>query len=133
MRGKRGRLPHAALLVTVVVAAFAAGTRIAALAQDKPAETDPAARTVKLVAKRFVFTPGEIVLKKGQPVVFELTTQDFGHGFRIPDLDFRADFVPDQVTKVKLTPRKTGKFEFVCDNFCGSGHEEMDGSLVVEE
>jgi cytochrome c oxidase subunit 2 len=37
------------------------------------------------VAKRFVFTPGEIVLKKGQPVVFELTTQDFGHGFRIPD------------------------------------------------
>jgi cytochrome c oxidase subunit 2 len=106
---------------------------LSALAQEKPDAPDPEVRVIKLVAKRFVFSPSEIVLKKGQPVVFELTTQDFAHGFRIPDLDFRADFVPDKTTTVRLTPRKAGKFEFLCDNFCGSGHEEMDGSLVVEE
>lgn len=90
-------------------------------------------RVIRLVAKKFVFTPSEIVLKKGQPVVFELTTLDFGHGFKIPDLDFRADFVPDKVTVVRLLPEKAGKFDFVCDNFCGSGHEEMEGRIIVED
>ena len=90
-------------------------------------------RVIKLVAKKFVFTPSEIVLKKGQPVVFELTTLDFGHGFKIPDLDFRADFVPDKVTVVRLLPEKAGKFDFLCDNYCGSGHEEMEGRIIVED
>ena len=65
-------------------------------------------------------------------VVESLTTLDFGHGFRIPDLDFRADFVPDRVNVVRLVPQKSGKFDFLCDNFCGNGHEEMNGRLIVE-
>src|SRR5258706_14112415 len=130
------KIQCATALLTLVVAGFAGGWLASggrAHAQDKSAGVESTGRVIKLVAKRFVFAPSEIVLKKGQPVIFELTTQDFGHGFKIPDLDFRADFVPDQVTTVKLTPQKTGKFEFLCDNFCGSGHEEMDGHMVVED
>jgi cytochrome c oxidase subunit 2 len=119
-------------------ALVAGGIALLALASVQVARTAvPEAsgneRIIRIVARRFVFTPSEFVLKKGQPVVFELTTQDFGHGFRIPDLDFRADFVPDKVSIVRLTPEKSGTFEFLCDNFCGSGHEEMDGKLVVED
>jgi cytochrome c oxidase subunit 2 len=106
---------------------------IAVLAQQPAATPPPDERVISVVAKRFVFSPSEIVLKKGQPVRFELTTVDFGHGFKIPDLDFRADFIPDKVNVVRLVPQKTGKFDFLCDNFCGSGHEEMDGRMIVEE
>jgi cytochrome c oxidase subunit 2 len=105
----------------------------AVLADESVRAADKSERVIKIVAKRFVFAPSEILLKKGQPVVFELTTLDFGHGFNIPDLGFRADFVPDKVITVRLTPQKSGKFEFLCDNFCGSGHEEMDGQLIVED
>ena len=28
-------------------------------------------------------------------------------------------------------PDKTGKFTFSCDVFCGDGHEEMTGTIVV--
>ena len=28
---------------------------------------------------------------------------------------------------------KAGKFHFLCDNFCGAGHDEMSGFLIVEE
>src|SRR5258706_15517872 len=111
---------------------LAGGWRGSAVAQDMAGAADPSAWVIKVVANRFVFTPSEFVLKKGQPVVFELTTQDFGHGFKIPDLDFRADFVPDMVNIVRLTPQKSGTFEFLCDNFCGSGHAEVDGKIVVE-
>ena len=119
----------------LMVVASAAGALAGALPANDTggAQAQANERSIKIVAKRFVFAPSEIVLKKGQPVVFELTTVDFGHGFSIPDLGFRADFVPDKVTVVRLTPTKTGKFEFLCDNFCGSGHEEMDGHLTVED
>jgi cytochrome c oxidase subunit 2 len=114
-------------------ALFACGMQIAAQTTETPSASDAPVRVIKIAARRFVYTPAEIVLKKDQPVAFELTTQDFGHGFSIPDLDFRADFVPDRTNIVRLTPRKAGRFDFLCDNFCGSGHEEMDGKLIVEE
>ena len=121
----------AAALLGIAAAAGALGGAV--LADESGPAADKSERVIKLVAKRFVFSPSEIVLKRGQSVVIELTTLDFGHGFSIPDLDFRADFVPDRVNTVRLTPRKAGRFEFLCDNFCGSGHEEMDGHMVVEE
>lgn len=120
----------AALLGVVSTAIGLGGAVVAGSAAPAAGQSE---RVIKVAAKFFAFTPSEIVLKKGQPVVFELTTVDFGHGFRIPDLDFRADFVPGKVTLVRITPGKSGKFDFLCDNFCGNGHEEMNGHLVVED
>ena len=97
------------------------------------ATNDTKQQVVKVVAKRFVYTPGEIVLKKGVPAVLEFTSLDFVHGFKIPDLDLRADLPPGKVTVVRFTPEKAGVYAFLCDNFCGSGHEEMNGRIVVKE
>jgi len=90
-------------------------------------------RIVKIVAQRFAYTPNEIVLKKGQPVVLEFTSLDFVHGFKIPDLNIRADLPPGKATKVHITPDKEGVYDFLCDNFCGSGHEEMGGRIIVKD
>ena len=88
-------------------------------------------RVIKIVAQRFQYSPNEIVLKKGLPVVLELTALDFVHGFKIPDLNIRADLPPGKVTRVRITPEKEGVYDFLCDNFCGSSHEEMNGRIVV--
>jgi cytochrome c oxidase subunit 2 len=32
-----------------------------------------------------------------------------------------------------VQPDTAGKFFFACDVFCGSGHEEMEGEIVVTE
>ena len=89
-------------------------------------------KVVKVEAKKFVYTPNRIVLKKGQAVVLEITALDFTHGFKIPDWNMRADLVAGQVTKIHLQPDAAGEFDFLCDNFCGTGHEEMSGKIVVE-
>jgi cytochrome c oxidase subunit 2 len=34
---------------------------------------------------------------------------------------------------VRFTPDKVGRFNFHCDLFCGSGHEDMMGTLIVVE
>ena len=57
-------------------------------------------QVVKLVAQRFHYTPGEIRVKAGQPVVLEFTSLDFVHGFSMPDLHVRADLPPGVVTRM---------------------------------
>ena len=97
-----------------------------------PAKIVAKERVIKIQAKKFVFTPNQIVLKKGEPVVLEFTSVDFIHGFNIPDMNIRADLPPGKITRVRLTPDKAGVYDFLCDNFCGSGHEEMDGKITVK-
>jgi cytochrome c oxidase subunit 2 len=90
-------------------------------------------QVVQVTAKRFNFTPSEIVVKRGRPVVLEISSLDFVHGFNVPALKLRADLPPGQVTRVRFTPEHAGEYPFVCDNFCGEGHEEMHGRIVVKE
>jgi len=93
----------------------------------------PGERVVTVVAERFQYTPAEIRVRKGEPVVLEFTTRDVTMGFNAPELGVRADIVPGQVARVRLVPDKAGTFTFYCDIFCGSGHEEMTGTIVVTE
>jgi cytochrome c oxidase subunit II len=89
-------------------------------------------RIIKVVAKKFDFTPNEIRLKKGEQVVLELTTLDVVMGFNAPDFHVRENILPGMVTKAQLTATKAGTFTFFCDVFCGSGHEDMSGIITVE-
>lgn len=88
-------------------------------------------RVIKVTAKRFDFTPSVIKLKKGVPVVLELTSLDLTMGFNAPDFGVRADVLPGAISRVRIVPDKVGEFTFYCDIFCGSGHESMSGSIVV--
>ena len=90
-----------------------------------------AEQIVRMTAKKFEYTPSQITLKKGVPVVLEITALDRDHGFKVPELGVRADLKSGQVTSVRIVPDRTGTFEFRCDVFCGSGHEDMSGEIVV--
>jgi cytochrome c oxidase subunit 2 len=108
--------------------ALLAGSAIggaARLAAETPAE-------IRISAKKFEFHPNKVTVKAGQPVVLVLTSEDRIHGFKMPDLGVRTDIVPGQETRVTLLPAKAGSFTFFCDVFCGDGHEDMDGTLIVE-
>ena len=61
-----------------------------------------------------------------------LTSEDRIHGFKMPDFGLRTDIVPGQETRVTITPDKEGDFTYFCDVFWGGGHEDMNGTLVVE-
>jgi cytochrome c oxidase subunit 2 len=50
----------------------------------------------------------------------------------VPDLHIDTEIAPDKSTLVRLVPEKPGTYPFHCDVFCGSGHEEMTGLIVVK-
>ena len=89
------------------------------------------AQVIEVVAQRFRFTPNEIALKAGQPAILAITSLDFVHGFKVPELGIRTDLLPGRVTSVAIKALAPGRYDFLCDNFCGGGHEEMNGTIVV--
>jgi cytochrome c oxidase subunit 2 len=88
---------------------------------------------VKISAKKFQFTPNEVSVKKGVPVVLQLTSLDRTHGIAIPALNLRADIPAGRVTELKFTPKKSGDLNFYCDVFCGDGHDDMSGKIKVTD
>ena len=98
----------------------------AALAAGKPKP-----RVIKVVAKKFDFVPAEIRVRQGETVVLQFTAPEVPMGFNLADFDLRTDIVPGKVATLTFTPDKAGTFTFLCDVFCGSGHEDMSGTLLV--
>jgi len=94
---------------------------------------DQPEQVIKVTAKKFEYSPNEITVKKGMPVTLEFTSLDRLHGFNCPDLGIRSDIVPGKINRVRFVPQKTGTFPFHCDNFCGEGHENMTGNIIVTE
>ena len=122
MRIARRRLP----LLAVALAGGLLGPRaFTALASAE-------VQLVRLTARRFAYAPREIVVQAGVPVELEITSIDFFHGFNIADLKLRTDLPPGQITRLRFTPPKPGVLAFNCDNFCGEGHEQMNGRIVVQ-
>jgi len=103
----------------------------AGIALVRAGSAQSAPRVVKMVARRFVYEPNEIELKVGERVIIEIQSLDFVHGMNIPDLDQRLDLVPGRINRLELQPQAPGEIEFLCDNFCGEGHETMSGRFVV--
>ncbi len=112
------------LRVGVAIGLVAACSRYAIQAQPKP-------RIIPIRAQKFTYEPAEVTLKLNEPVMFQLTSADVVMGFSVPDFKTRATIIPGQTTEVPMTPDKIGEFTFLCDVFCGTGHENMEGTMRV--
>jgi len=113
------------------LAAAAATLALGSMLSYVAVQAAPRAKVVKINAKRFVFGPNHLTLKKGEAVEIELTSSDILMGFNLPDFGVRGDIVPEKVTRIRFVPDKTGTFTFLCDIFCGEGHERMQGIITV--
>jgi cytochrome c oxidase subunit II len=102
---------------------------LGSVAVSAPAASKP--RVIKVIAKKFEFVPNEIHVKQGESVVLQFTAPEVPMGFNLADFGMRTDITPGKVSTLALTPDKSGTFTFVCDLFCGSGHEDMMGTLIV--
>lgn len=100
---------------------------------DHAVHAQPAPRQIEVTAKRFSYSPGEITVKKGEPVVLVITSADVAHGLRFRELNLNARIDKGSTARLSFTPDKTGDFVGHCSVFCGSGHGEMTLTLHVVE
>jgi cytochrome c oxidase subunit 2 len=121
----RGRVSAA------VAAALLAIGSAAMIVAARSSESDE--QQVSMLAMKFDYWPDVVTVKKGKPVVLELSALDRIHGFAVPGLGLRTDITPGPPTILRFTPEKAGVYSLHCDNFCGDGHEEMAGRIVVTD
>ena len=75
----------------------------------------------------------DLHLPLDRPVNVLLRSIDVIHDFYVPEFRAKMDMVPGMVTYFWLTPIRTGTFDILCFELCGTGHYTMRGNVVVEE
>jgi cytochrome c oxidase subunit 2 len=75
----------------------------------------------------------DLHLQLGQPVKLLFRAIDVLHDFYVPEFRAKMDMVPGTITYVWLTPTRTGTFDILCFELCGTGHYLMRSTVVVDE
>lgn len=91
-----------------------------------------AAKEFSITARQWEFSPSSITVQQGDRVMFHITSVDVTHGFAIPDFNVNVSLVPNEMKTIEFIADKQGTFGFFCSIFCGSGHANMVGQLMVE-
>ena len=109
-------------------------------------------RHISIDARRFGYTPGRIIVNKGDIIILRFSTSDVTHGFHLDGypielvarkgVTFRRNTWQEdkghlktdwnRVSTVKLVASRSGKFIFRCTETCGNLHPFMTGELIVK-
>jgi cytochrome c oxidase subunit 2 len=80
-----------------------------------------------------VIQGGDLHLPLGKPVKVLLRSIDVLHNFYVPEFRAKMDMIPGSVTYFWMTPTRTGTFDVLCAELCGTGHAYMRGTVVTAE
>ncbi len=75
----------------------------------------------------------ELHLPIDKPVRITLRSKDVNHQFAVPQFRVKMDMVPGMITSFWLTPTRTGAFDALCEQLCGTAHFAMRGRVVVDD
>jgi cytochrome c oxidase subunit 2 len=88
---------------------------------------------VYIVARMWSYGQDDLVIPPGSTVDFYLTSLDVVHGFHINEKGVNMMAVPGSVNKITARFEEPGEYRFVCNEFCGIGHQNMMGKIIVKQ
>ena len=110
------------------------GFAIAALAtgDSRPLAQTPEPRVIEITARRFAFEPSEIEATVGEKLQLVVRSADGVHGLEIKKLKVKKE-IPrgGEPVTIDFTATAEGNFPILCSEYCGNGHDDMSGMLIV--
>ena len=94
------------------------------LAQGEP-------RVINVVAKRFTFEPARVEVTEGERVKLVISSGDGVHGVEIKKFKINKKVPRGGEVTIEFVATAAGEFSILCSEYCGDGHEDMKGMLVV--
>lgn len=89
-------------------------------------------RVIDYDAFQYGFDPDPLIVRRGERVRLLAKSRDVAHGVMIPEVDFSTDMPTDKrKTAEFVAPAKPGEYPVFCSVFCGPGHGNMTGRLLV--
>lgn len=96
-----------------------------------PVVAPPPGADVYLLAQMWSWYPA-LRLQEGVSYTLHLSALDVNHGFSLYPANLNLQVVPGYDYGLKITPNQPGEYRIMCNEFCGIGHHNMLGSIVVE-
>lgn len=100
---------------------------------DSPGLQQIGANEYVLTSVSYVFgyDPVEVTVPAGAKVHFQMTSKDVVHGFYIPGTTVNMMVEPGHITEQTFTFDEPGEYLVLCHEYCGSGHQLMQGRINV--
>jgi cytochrome c oxidase subunit 2 len=120
-----GLVAAAACLLAGIAAAASSAQLLPQAASDDP-------RVIEVIARRYLFEPAQIDVTEGERVRILVKSGDGLHGFEIKKFNVSKE-IPrgSDPVAIEFTATEAGSFPILCSVFCGDGHDDMRGTLVV--
>ena len=96
-----------------------------------PVVAPPAGGDAYLMAQQWIWTP-ILELKRGSTYRLHISSIDVEHGFSLQPLDLNLQVAPGYDEIVDITPTHDGTYTIICNEFCGLGHANMAGQIIVK-
>src|SRR5690606_7446901 len=91
----------------------------------------PVDRTIEITARQFSYTPDTVRVGLGERVRLVLRTEDVAHGLAVREYGINLVATPGDAASAVFTADRPGRFPMYCTVYCGTGHPEHLGTLIV--
>ncbi|MBF0399646.1 MAG: cytochrome C oxidase subunit II [Magnetococcales bacterium] len=99
--------------------------------EDIPVVAPPVGSDVYLVGRLWSWWP-ILELEKDKSYRIHISSLDYQHGFSLQPTNMNLQILPGYETVITLTPNQKGDFGIVCNEYCGIGHHNMLGKIIVK-
>jgi cytochrome c oxidase subunit 2 len=96
-------------------------------------ETGPNTYDLRMMAQVYSFQPSDVRIPLGAEVTFYIPSPDVLHGFQLEGTNINVTAIPGEIATVKHVFDEPGTYRLICNEYCGIGHQDMLGQIVVEE
>ena len=101
------------------------GASSSTLAQDD----EP--RVITVLAKRYSFEPARVEVTEGERIKLVVSSDNGVHGVQIKKFKINKKVPRGGEVTIEFVASAAGEFPILCSEYCGDGHEDMKGMLVV--
>ena len=118
------------VLILIALSGFAVAASAIGDAGPSAQTTEP--RIIEITARRFAFEPSEVNATVGERLRLVVQSADGVHGLEIKKLKIKKE-IPrggESVT-IDFAATTEGSFPIICSEYCGTGHNDMSGMLIV--
>lgn len=89
-------------------------------------------RVIEVKALRYKYEPDPIAVNLGEKVRLVVTSTDVAHGIAIQEFNVKLAIPAGKTETVEFVADKKGTFHAYCSFYCGPGHGNMRGRLIVQ-
>ena len=100
--------------------------------KGKVEQLDKHTYRVYYVAGMWQFEPNVVEIPYESELDIFLTSKDVVHGFHINDKNVNLMAVPGTINVTRVKFHRRGEYKIVCHEYCGTGHQNMQATIIVK-